>query len=227
VEYSFEYRPVSQAMGLRDVRLGQDRFHFGDRERMAGQTPLIARQDQVARRIVFHDVLAHQPDEEAPQGREPMRLAREAQRLAVFLAVVVHVALEPLEDRERHRVRPGDAPLQAPAEEVRQGRAAHFHGAGGIMMRLHPQQVAVHEGREPLRIARIARQGSTSVGTHDQVSNIEDRKKIAPTGRRYVSPGRSAAQPWEYGPRDVPKPQRGGAKREGHRDPAWDVRPNV
>ena len=164
-------------MGCRQVRLGQHGFHFGHRERMTRQTPLVARQHQVVGRIVLEHALAHQPGEPTAQRREPMRLAGEAQGLPVPLAVVVDVALEPLEHLERHAMRAGDAPLETPAEELAQRHTPHGDRARRVVMGLHPQQVAVQQGREPLRIARIAGQGSTSVGTHGQVSDTEDREK--------------------------------------------------
>ena len=47
--------PIPQAVRRGEIGLCQDRFHFLDRQRMAGQSPFVARQLQVVGRIVRQD----------------------------------------------------------------------------------------------------------------------------------------------------------------------------
>ena len=73
-----------------------------DRERLTRQALFLARQHQLAGRILLEHVLLGEPGAPTAQRREPMRLARETQPLAIALAVVVDVALKALEHLGRH-----------------------------------------------------------------------------------------------------------------------------
>ena len=87
-----------------------------------------------------------------------MRLAGETQVLTIALPVVIQMPLEPLEDLQRHGVRLREVAFEAPAEELAQADAPHRHGGRGIVVRLQPEQIAVQQRGEALRITRIAGQ---------------------------------------------------------------------
>ena len=73
---------------------------------------------QFAGRVVERVILAGAPLEERPHRNQVRELAAEGERLAVLLAVVIQMALIPLQQRLGHFRRLRDAALDAPDGEA-------------------------------------------------------------------------------------------------------------
>ena len=94
----FQDGAVPQSDGIGEVRLHHHLLDFRDGQDVLGQAIAEARQFDLAGRIVQDEILPRHPFEPHAQRHQARVLAAEAQRFAVFLAVVEQVPLIAFED---------------------------------------------------------------------------------------------------------------------------------
>ena len=119
---------VAQAQGIGDVGLVQHAIRFAGGQHMLGQAFFQPGHFQFARRVVERVIAAGAPLEEGPHRNQVRELAAEGERLAVLLAVVIQMALIPLQQRLGHFRRLRDAALDAPDGEALQVMLAVLDG---------------------------------------------------------------------------------------------------
>ncbi len=123
---------------------------------MLGQALFQPGHFQFAGGIVQRVILAGAPLEECPHRNQVRELAAEGERLAILLAVVIQMALIPLQQRLGHFRRLRDAALDAPDGESLQVVLAVLNRALGVILHSHPLEEGGGERGEAVRVAWIA-----------------------------------------------------------------------
>jgi hypothetical protein len=107
---------------------------FARREHGLRQSDPQARQFELTGRVVQDVMMPRHPLEPDAQRDQAVVLAGEAQRLAVLLAVVEHVALIAFEHRARYFDRLRDGSLGAPVEEEADVHTAALDSVFGVIL---------------------------------------------------------------------------------------------